>query len=617
MSAKLTTWRRVVTAFFGIGSLFLVLVFLSGYTQVTVTMHEKNGRVLQPRIYYADASHRYDESRSLLAYRRDGERYRFRLPDTHVSFLRLDPAVRKNLDITVSNIEIERRRWFKVERYALPLETFRPLHDLSDVTVQNGRLHLHTTGNDPYLETAYRPLLVARATVTHLPLLIAAALIYGIAYFLFRLYRRTPELDESMRGRLVLYALFLFFLLFKGWYYKSHIRFGYPPDEGAHLSYIAYVHDHHSFFPSFESMTMLNNKKAGNYLSHPPLYYEIENLVYDETQSIKSNVENFRTMSFSMYAFAVVLLLAIGFSVSMSLLGHFVYLAVLSSVPMFAYTAGSISNDNLAFVGAAVFLTGLYRLLAGKENDTSWILIFTGGFIAYFSKLTAALLVFFALVYYMLVRIFRRRITLPGKKALIVLGIAAVPVILYQGYILTHYHALVPTFNHTHPQQYLHSPFYVPEAHRRYLSPLEWAERMWHYIEGGWFGIHSHHSFTKSNVFGFAGILLLHLFALVALFLPCKKEETAAFCRLGKYATAALLSVLLVQYGFSYKAHLASGYMGGLQPRYLLPFMVAFAIMASIFAERFKAYFWWNIAVIILGLHAVYSDFFYFLLYYR
>ena len=87
-------------------------------------------------------------------------------------------------------------------------------------------------------------------------------------------------------------------------------------------------------------------------------------------------------------------------------------------------------------------------------------------------------------------------------------------------------------------------------------------------------------------------------------------------CILGKIAMVSLFFVLIVQYIFSYQTHLNAGYMGGLQPRYLLPFMFGFAIMSSLFISRYKQHFLVTIILILVCIHALYSDFFYFLKYY-
>jgi len=48
-----------------------------------------------------------------------------------------------------------------------------------------------------------------------------------------------------------------------------------------------------------------------------------------------------------------------------------------------------------------------------------------------------------------------------------------------------------------------------------------------------------------------------------------------------------------------------------------LPFMAAFAILAADFADRFRHRFLWRIAIIGLGIHAIYNNFFYMLINYR
>ena len=181
------------------------------------------------------------------------------------------------------------------------------------------------------------------------------------------------------------------------------------------------------------------------------------------------------------------------------------------------------------------------------------------------------------------------------------------------------YHALVPTYNVTHHEAYLHSGFYTPEQYRVHLSAQQWFDRMIHYIQSGWFGIHSHHSFGHPTWHGYIGLLLLHIFAIISFFIPCPKtENSTSHCLLGKFTLIAVFMVLLVQYIFSYKTHLNSGYLGGLQPRYLLPFMFSFAIMAAIFVNRFASRsFILSVIVIALCIQAIYSDFFYFLLYYK
>jgi hypothetical protein len=456
---------------------------------------------------------------------------------------------------------------------------------------------------------------ISTADTIHLSLFLISILIFVVCVYLYRI-AKTKELNDFLTAKLILYSLFFALALFKVDYYKENVRFAYPPDELAHLAYINHVHNHNEILPKFENMVMLNNKNAGNYLSHPPLYYKIMNLVFDENYSIIKNVDNFRTLSMIIFIASFLLLLYLGFSSKISLLAHFVYLSFISSVPMYAYVGASISNDTLAILGGLVFILGLKRILEKNYTNLTFFILAIGVFISYFSKLTVAILIFFAAVYFLIYALRFKTGFKISKIQIILLALFMLPILSYQFYILSHYHSLLPTFNVTFPEQYLRSGFFIPEEFRQHLSYMEWIERIKHYIIEGWFGIHSHHSLVKSSVFGYIGLLVLHIFAIAALFFKCK-DEFKPYCTIGKIALLSLFSVLIVQYVFSYQAHLKSGYMGGLQPRYVLPFMFSFAIMASIFVERFKQFFLFNIFIILICIHAIYSDFFYFLQYYQ
>jgi hypothetical protein len=581
-----------------------------------IDMETTQGTKLYPQVYFADTTGKgYSETNSCKAYKTDNSQYYFRLPLLEkIAYMRFDPAIGKK-KIRIRKIIIIKDHWFKRDYYYIPLNALSPASQITDFQQSEQDISFKTTGKDPQLNIRFQPKLTDRYTIIHLDLLLISVLMYLIFTYLYHLYK-TEEIHNALSAKLILYTLFFSFMLFKVMYYKDHVRFSYPPDELAHLSYISHVHQQHDFIPDYRKMVMINNKHAGNYLSHPPLYYEIMNFVYDPHLSAKGNVDNFRSFSILIYILAFMLILYLGFSARLGILGDFVFLTLLTTIPMHAYIGASISNDTLAILGAAIFILGLKKLLENSGTTATYLLLISGTMIAYFSKLTAAILIFFAVLFFLVYMVFSRKWIKVTKKQWGILLAAMIPILYYQLSIILEYHALVPTFNVTHPQQYLASPFYVPEAFRQHLSHLEWLKRMLHYIEGGWFGIHSHHSFVKANIFGYLGLLILHLLAIVSLFLPCK-EIQKNYCLIGKFTLLALFGVLIIQYFFSYKAHLHSGYMGGLQPRYLLPFMFSFAIMASIFVERFRKIFIFNIFIILICIHALYSDFFYFLQYYQ
>ncbi len=612
-----TLIRYLFFPIIGIGILFALLLYWHNTTTLTIQMYSSDSHPLHPQIYYAKMHQPYSEQHSVKPVHVENNRYAFVLPKAqYLAHIRFDPAMRKTT-VHITHIALVQRKWFHTLYSTVPLTSLAPDAQVTHFTRNSKEVSFNTTGADPHLAMNLHANTVAVMTETHITLLMEAALLYLLLAFTVHLYMHYRH-EPVPTAKLILYALFLSLTLFKTLYYKEHVRFSYPPDELAHLSYIVSVHEHHHFIPDYEHMVMLNNKHRGNYLSHPPFYYELMNLAYDDHLSPRENVDNFRTLSMMLFLLAFVLIVAIGFRAELGILGDFVFLSLLTSVPMYAYIGASISNDTLAILGAAVFAFGFVRLLEKRYTAATYLLLALGILVAYFSKLTAAILIFFALLFYLAYLLATRQKPMLNRWHILLFAFVLVPVVYYQLAITLHYHTLVPTFNVTHPKQYLDSPFFVPEQFRQHLSPLQWGERMLHYIEGGWFGIHSHHSFTKESWVGYSGLLFLHLFALAALFMPCARtEKQHSYCLLGKIVLLSLFAVLVIQYLFSYRAHLHSGYLGGLQPRYLLPFMFGFAIMASIFAERFQKSFLFTGAVILICIQAIYSDFFYFLQYYR
>jgi len=621
--------QTVVVALITIVMIFFALVWMQNGNTMLVSVEMQKKTKIVPKLYFAKQGEDFSKQHSVEGREKKKHLYALSVEvqekKKHLYALSL-PAfesmqrvllkpTQKKGDVIIHNITVIQTNWFSKTMYTLPLNNLSPFHQMEDFKQDKNNISFQATGVDTMLDVKFFPEAVSTSRDKHIGLLLIAILFYSIIYSLYRLYK-IEELNTFFTSKLILYSLFFALAMFKVEYYKDNIHFEYPPDELAHLSYVDHVHKHNEFLPKFETMHMLNNPKAGNYLSHPPLYYKILDLAYDENYSIYQNVDNFRTMSMIIFLASFLLLLYFGFSAKMGILAHFVYLSVISSVPMFAYLGGSINNDTLAIFGGLVFIAGFKRLLEKEYTTLTYFILGLGIFIAYFSKLTVAVLIFFVFVFYLFYLLKIKEIPKITKVQFGMLLLFLVPIFYYQAYIIFTYHSLVPTFNKTHPEEYLKSAFFVPETFRHYLTHYEWFERLRHYIEGGWFGIHSHHSFTKETVWQYMGLLILHIFALFALFFRCKTENRS-FCLVGKIALLSLLSVLVVQYFQSYGVHLSKGYIGGLQPRYLLPFMFAFAIMASIFVERFNKLFIVTILTIVICIHAIYSDFFYFLQYYQ
>ena len=576
-------------------------------TRLLITLSAADGGGLAPRVYWSKPGTPFSETRAASAFEVRNGVYAIPVPEKGWQILRLDPDIHTKRHIMLHAIALERRTLLHRTIQRFDLATVRPGFQIADFVRQKGQITFRTTGRDPQLIVPLRlspPVASTALAPTDLVWSLFATLLIAFIIYL----ARHPDDEERDTAKTILYALFLFFLIFQAWYYAVHLHPGYPPDEVPHARYVAYVHAHHAFVPHFETMP--------HYLSHPPLYYELAALGYDDTLSLTQNLLQLRHTSIALFALTVLLTLALGYRMRVSLLGHFVFLTFLSAIPMYGYLGGSVSNDVLAMLAGVVFLHVLQRLLHERYDLGSALGLAFAVWLAYFSKFTVALLLFFALLAWV-VPILKTRRALPFDRIFwAVLLIAAIPILYYQGTIFLRYHALIPTYNLTHPEAYLHSGFYTPPQYRLHLSLSEWFQRLLHYILGGWFGIHSHHSFGHDTWGGVWSALALHAMAFAAFLLPCRDTDRI-LCRLGKITLFALLAVLTIQFFFSYKAHLKQGYLGGLQPRYLLPFMVAFAILAADFADRFRHRFLWRIAIISLGIHAIYNNFFYMLIYYR
>jgi hypothetical protein len=565
--------------------------------------------------YYTKQGSAFSDSKMSRGEQTASNIYTFRLPKfSEIDFARLDPVQQRQKIYIDKDIHIIVSKWFRTYTYVADITKSEPGGEIISYKVHPDGITFETTGNDPYLNLNLTRKLLYTSHNFHIDTLLFTLLLYLLFFFLYRLYQ-TETVTNFLTAKLVLYALFLALSLFKVNYYKTHIHYTYLPDTIAHLSYIESVHRDPELLPKFENMYMITNQKAGNYLGHPPLYYMLMNTIYDTDKSLLENVDRFRTLNTILFLSALLLMLYLGFHARMGILGHFVYLSLLTSIPMHAYLGSGITNDNLAIFGGILFLTGLQKLLQERYANSTYLIIGLGIFIAYFSKLTAALLIFFALIFFIGYLFIKKVSFRINRRQIAILGAFILPVLIYQIYIFMHYHVLIPTLNATHPEEYRHSVYFIPEADRVYMDIKAWLENYWNNIHLGWFGIHSHHSFAKLSIMQYIGLFLLHLFAISALFIKCDKTQKS-YCILGKLSLLAFFSVMLVQVSFSYISHLHSGYTGGLQVRYLLPFMVAFAIMASVLADRFRHIFFFTVLTVFLCIQAIYSDFFYFLTYY-
>ncbi len=409
--------------------------------------------------------------------------------------------------------------------------------------------------------------------------------------------------------KIFLYIFFLLIFLLKSINYYSNIDFKDPPDQYAHLSYIEYIKNSpFQFIPNFKDIKIKysprNDNGQMNYLSHPPLYYYLMTLVNDDT-NIENYIKSLQSFNIIISTLSYILLLYIGYNMKVNILSHFGFLSLISSIPMVAYIGASINNDNLAMLSSMIFLIGLLKIFKTPNSRYSYLLISIGLLLGYFTKLTVFLLMFFTLIF-LLFYFIKNKISIKGNiKYIITLTfIVFTPIIFYQLSIIIEYNSIVPSIRARSMEEYANSRFYVEESNRVFLTIWQWFQRLIAYWLTGWFGIMSEASFIKtiSQIFS---ILILHFFTILALYYKCEKNDS--YCLVGKIGFISILIVLSIQFYFSYNSHLSTGYLGGLQSRYFLPYLAIFAILCSLFINKINSKIL-QIFILLISLHAVYND---------
>lgn len=606
-----------------LGSYFYQISSQTNYA-LTFTLEAQDNKKPTIDIFFAAKGEGYSPHRMLQTRNVQHNRYTYALPNMKKSHsLRFDPSKNKGL-YTLSEVKILQNKWLSQYTYTLPLKMIHIIQHIDIVSKNKQQLSFDVTDGDPQFQIALqndlKNLVLEKTSHFYrlfLDKFLISLLFTIILFMLFQIFKNIDKTNTlTTIVKLFLYALVFIFAIVKTSHYIKTVVAFYPPDESQHLAYVKHLHQHDAFIiPKFEDMKNLD-ETGYNYLGHPPLYYHILNLAYNKDITINRNLPLFRHISSLIFLLSFLLLLYLGWQAKLRIVGDIVYVSILSSVPLYAYLGASINNDNLAFLGASLFFVALFHLMKKQYTNTTYFILGLSIFIAYFAKLTVAIFIFLALLFYLFYLLYKKMMIQINILQVALLACFMLPIAYYQWHIFSTYHALLPGFNITHPEAFLKSPYYVEESKRVFLSAYAWFERMGIVSFLGWFNIQSHHYFFKSNWIDYIGVVLIHLLALLSLFTKCE-EKQKTICMLGKMTLLAFMSLFLIQYLFTYGNHIKYGYMGGIQSRYLLPFLASFAIMSSVLVNKFSKNIWLSTLIVILCMHAIYSDFFYFLLYYQ
>ena len=167
-------------------------------------------------------------------------------------------------------------------------------------------------------------------------------------------------------------------------------------DEVAHASYVAHIQHSRDIWPAFGDLRMLDPKTfkftgTGNYLDHPPMFYALLAALGPELEEHPQAILAHRLINVAFSALGLAVLLGLGLAAGFSRYEYYAYAVPVACIPILAPLAGSINNDNLAFLGGALATLGVWQLAA--TNRGGWLALALIGLVAAaWAKLTGLVL---------------------------------------------------------------------------------------------------------------------------------------------------------------------------------------------------------------------------------
>ena len=167
-------------------------------------------------------------------------------------------------------------------------------------------------------------------------------------------------------------------------------------DELAHVSYVAELQATGETWPSLERLRLIDPQNfeftgAANYLNHPPAFYALVAALGPKLQGHPQALIVDRLIDVAIAAAGFAGLLGLGLAARLTRQEFYAYAVPLACIPVLMPIAGAVNNDNLAFLGGAVALLGVWQRVATGRN--MWLVLALLGVVAAgWAKLTALLL---------------------------------------------------------------------------------------------------------------------------------------------------------------------------------------------------------------------------------
>lgn len=391
------------------------------------------------------------------------------------------------------------------------------------------------------------------------------------------------------------YVVLLGYACFQFLIYHRYV--GGFPDERAHLSYVAFLKLHPDVVPNFYEMPLYDDSVPGvldtssnlgfNYLGHPPLFYQILNILggmtVDGNQVIYS-LTRLRCLSFGIALIGIMLIFYVGLTRIRHIpMLHLLFGLMVISPPNMIYSVSGVSNDSLTVLGVAVFLLGIVRFMEKRYGFATYGIVAMGISITVLAKLTAGLIVALVAVMaigYTLIDRQRRRAVFT-RSFFAAASIYMIP-LAYFAYIYIRFHTVQPTIKKMAYEQFVNSVFYVPVNDR---SSMGVGAYIIQYLSGflnTWQTLAGHVYSGKPDAPLYAldriGVMAVLLAPLLVLAVRGCRSAKLTYLRFGILATCIVIAYQLIN---GVNSYMSNGYTGGYSSRYYgcVTCLFAFAII--------------------------------------
>jgi hypothetical protein len=375
-------------------------------------------------------------------------------------------------------------------------------------------------------------------------------------------------------------------------FYTVYVR-GFA-DEGAHLSYIAYMFKNRRLIPDFSQMRKYDTSVWGvvnlgesdglNYLGHPPLYYQFMAFLgrlHSEGNVVTYNYYYIHALTICIGLAATALIFYIGYTRLPRIpLLHLLFGLIVISAPNFLYGISGISNDTLTILTVTVFVLGIIRFCERRFNILTFLLIAVGISASLLTKLTAGLIVgviAVLVVLHFIITDSSRKILL-GKSFLLTIPIYLIP-IAYFAVVYNRYNVLQPSWESLDYGGYLsRSGFYSGIDARGEMGVWSYVTQYIKLFMSTWYGLAGFVGFPRRDIplYSIDRIALVAILVLpLAVFLFKKADRRLRYLQFG---VIGIVVAFAIQIKGIYDSVMFKGRMGGFSSRYYLCAIVILAL---------------------------------------